>query len=143
MAKYLLDHYVAEACKEPWKIQAWSAGASALEGMRASEETQRLLRAMGIDTSAHRAQRLTDEMIREADHIFVMEEFHREIICSRVPDACSNVHLLKTFQAPRPVPPSQAGIVDPIGKPLEVYEICFATIKEAIERVGHWLLEEL
>jgi len=54
----------------------------------------------------------------------------------RVPEAASKVFFLRTFGVdPSTAASLDAGILDPIGKPLEVYEVCFSTIKEAVERV--------
>ena len=46
------------------------------------------------------------------------------------------VHLLKSYGlAPHEVT-GQPSVPDPIGKPLEVYEVCFAEIREAVERLA-------
>ena len=116
-------------------IQVESAGVFAMEGMSPTRETQRVLLEAGIDCSHHRARSVTLEMIESAGLLLVMEEFQAEEITRRAPSARSKVHLLKTFGLAQPVESGRAGIPDPIGKPLEVYEVCFAEIREAVERV--------
>ena len=121
-------------------IEVSSGGVFAIEGMSPSRETLKLLHQAGIDMSGHMARSVTEEMIRQADVIFVMEPFHREEVLRRSPEAKGKVHLLKMFGRSNPPEAVDAGIPDPIGKPLEVYEICFATIKEAVERVAQSLV---
>jgi protein-tyrosine-phosphatase len=111
-----------------------SAGVFAIEGMTATRETQRVLQDVGIDASSHRARTLTPEMVQSADLVFVMEPFQAEEVLRRVPDAREKVHLLKPY-GQRDTGESLA-IPDPIGKPLEVYEVCFSEIREAVERVA-------
>ncbi len=130
MAWALLDRIARE---RHLPIEVSSAGVSPVDGMRPSRETRELLLREGIDVSEHRAVRLTEEMIREADVMLVMERFHRSWIIDHDPSALTKTFLLTDY--------GQAGgetreIIDPISKPMEVYEVCLATIKEAVERVA-------
>jgi protein-tyrosine-phosphatase len=116
-------------------VTADSAGAFAIEGMGPTRETQSVLQGFGVDCSAHRARLVSEEMVRAADLVFVMEPFHAEEIQRRFPDAKGKVHLLKPYGLAPGELVGPPGIPDPIGKPLEVYEVCFAQIREAVERV--------
>jgi len=136
MAQGLLQKQLTDmAHRLPAPVDVASAGVMAIEGMAATDETLKLLQKEGVDVSGHFARRLSDETIRRADMIFAMEEFHRWDIVRRVPEAEGKTHLLKTYRLPEGPGPSDPNIPDPIGKPLEVYESCFATIREAVERV--------
>ena len=118
------------------RIFVMSAGVGAVEGMPATFETRSVLRNLDADIAGHRSTRLTEEMVRHAELIFVMEEFHREQILKRVPEAAPKVLMLRTFGLDLPTAAGMdATIMDPIGKPLEVYEVCCTTIKDAVERV--------
>ena len=117
-------------------IEVVSAGVFAIEGMSPSRETLKLLQHAGVDLAGHMAQGLTDEMIRQAELVLVMEPFHREEILRRLPEAAGKTHLLKQFGVPETAESLAAGIPDPIGKPMEVYEACLAIIQEAVERVA-------
>ncbi len=116
-------------------IQVESAGVFAVEGMFPTKETERVLRSVGIDGSDHRARPLTAEMVHHADLVLVMEQFHKEEVVRRAPNAREKVHVLKSYGVSPQEAPSMTNIPDPIGKPLEVYEVCFADIREAVERV--------
>lgn len=109
-----------------------SAGTSALEGMSASTEAQKVMLKEGIDISAHRTKRLTREMIEEADLILVMEEGHYNIILNLYPEAEKKTYLLKSFIENRPKD-GNLEIPDPIGKPSEVYEEVLFIFKESLE----------
>jgi protein-tyrosine phosphatase len=111
-------------------------GVFAIEGMLSTRETQRVLQAVGVDCANHRARTLTSQMVQEADLVFAMEQFHIEEILRRVPVAKEKVHLLKAYGVAAGEVTDNPNIPDPIGKPLEVYEVCFAEIKEAVERVA-------
>ncbi|MBI2104042.1 MAG: low molecular weight protein arginine phosphatase [Candidatus Omnitrophica bacterium] len=134
MAEGLLTQRLQRAGREA--VQVESAGVFAIDGMGATRETQRVLLEAGVDCSGHRARVLTPDMIRAADLVFVMEPFQAEEVIRREPAAAGKVHLLKPFGRGPGEVAGPAGIPDPIGKPLEVYEVCFAEIREAVERVA-------
>jgi len=140
MAQGLLQHklnQMAHRLNDP--VEVGSAGVFAIEGMSPSKETLKLLQQEGIDMSGHMAKPLNAEMIRNAQLIFVMEPLHLEEVLRRAPEAKDKVHLLKTYGLEDPTAAGAPIIADPIGKPMEVYEVCFATIREAIERVAKHL----
>ena len=134
MAERLLTHKLQQAGLQ--SIEVSSAGIAAAEGMEASHETQRMLRQVGVDASNHRAQPLTLDMVLAADLVLVMERFHEEEILRRFPSAKGKIQLLKTYGRSSEQSAPNPNIPDPIGKPMEVYEVCFEEIREAIERVA-------
>ena len=134
MAQEYMRHIFKRAGIE--HIQVESAGAFAISGMSPTKETVRVLLEAGIVCSAHQARLLTAEMVREADLIFTMEPFHTEEVIQRDGSADGKVHLLKTYNCPPGEAPVMPNISDPIGKPMEVYEVCFKQIRESVDRVA-------
>ena len=134
MAERLLRQALQRA--EVEQVQVESAGVFAIPGMGSTRETMRVLQDAGIDCADHRARVLTAQMVEEADLVFVMEPFQLEEVLRRVPTARSKAHLLKPYTVADGEPLQHPAIPDPIGKPLEVYEVCFAEIREAIERLS-------
>jgi len=134
MAQGILQQMLEQA--QLASVQVESAGVFAVDGMASTRETQRVLQAVGVDCAAHRARSVTPQMVQEADLVLVMEQFQLEEVLRRAPSAKEKVHLLKTYGAAPGAPADNPNIPDPIGKPLEVYEVCFAEIKEAVERVA-------
>ena len=137
MAQELMRHVLARAGIDA--VQVESAGVFAIHGMAPTRETIRTLQDAGIACSDHHARLLTPTMVQEADLVFVMEPFQVEEVLRRDPAARQKVHLLKTYLAPPAEGPQPPGIPDPIGKPLEIYEVCFAEIREAVERLARSL----
>jgi protein-tyrosine phosphatase len=135
MAQGLLQSHLERAGLEG--IAVASAGVFAMEGMSPTRETQRVLQTVGVDCSTHQARSLTFHMVEEADLIFAMEQFQVEEIVRRFPSAKEKVHLLKSYGlAPTDAAASHPNIPDPIGKPMEVYEVCFADIRDAVARLA-------
>ena len=116
-----------------------SAGIFAIDGMGATRETQRVLLEVGADCANHRARVLTPQMARDADLVFVMEPFQADEVLRRAPEARGKVHLLKPYGLAEGEVEGSPAIPDPIGKPMEIYEVCFTEIRQAIERVARSL----
>jgi protein-tyrosine-phosphatase len=115
-------------------VEVISAGIVLMGGFGASYDTRQLLAREGIDVSGHLSQRVTREMVKEADLILVMERLHEEKILQLAPEAKNRVYLLKEFA--KIEDNTDLDITDPIGKTLEFYEQTFQVIKEAVERVS-------
>ncbi|MFA5092611.1 MAG: L-threonylcarbamoyladenylate synthase [Candidatus Omnitrophota bacterium] len=132
-------------------VEVASAGMMALEGMGASEETRQVLARQGMDVSDHRTQRVTKELVDEADIILVMEKIHEERILQLEPEVKNRLFLLKEFANSvrnydiinaekisngAKIDDNKLNISDPIGGSLEFYEEVFSTIKDAVERIS-------
>lgn len=118
-------------------IKVTSAGICALPGMMASSGAIEVMTREGIDISAHRARPVTKEMIEGSDLILGMEPVHIERILDIAPEAGGKAHLLMEYAYGREAGANMSlWIVDPIGKPKEVYESVLMTLKEAIEKLG-------
>ena len=100
-----------------------TAGTAAIAGMPATSEAIQVMSEQDIDVSGHRSSPLSNEMIREADLILVMQNIHKEHILSRLPEAANKVQLL-----------SESDIPDPIGRSLDFYRQAFEIIKKGILR---------
>ena len=133
MAQRLLESTLRQAGVDT--VKTASAGVFAVEGMLATEETQRILQTVGVNCGDHRARGITSELIEEADAIFVMEQFHRDELLRRFPGAFNKIQLLKNYGVPKDQQEKNPNIPDPIGKPLEVYEVCFSVIQDAVARL--------
>ena len=126
MAQGLLQHrlkQVESRLREP--IEVLSAGTGAMEGMGASRETVELLqKKLGVDMSGHFARRLTPTMIKQATVIFAMEEHHLEETLRKAPEAKGKTFLLRNYGLTDPLEMGDPNIPDPVGKPMEIYEVC-------------------
>ena len=140
MAEYLMCHRLMTARGDapPLDYTTASAGLAAVDGAGPSAETVHVLRhRAGVDASTHTARKLTDAMARDAALVLVMERWHLEAILQRVPESVGKVHLLARFGLTAEQEATAAEeIIDPIGRPSEVYESCFSTIQAAVERIA-------
>ena len=103
-----------------------SAGISAIEGFPATEETIRAMNEEGIDVSKHQSQRLSAELVSEADKIFVMEHLHRDYILSLYPQVADKVFLLSD---------QGQGVPDPIRMSPAVYKSTLEIIKQHLKKI--------
>lgn len=126
-----------ERLKGKEEFEIVSAGIFAVGGSSPSEPIIMLMKEAGIDVSGHRTQRLTDNLVKMADIIFVMDNTHKQHILERVPDAKEKMYLLKEYglEGEKEGLP-EPEIPDPIGRPLHFNRYVFNIIKESIERIA-------
>lgn len=135
MAKALLEKNLKDAARDD--IEVIDAGTGTFGGALPTEATIKLLGREGIDASTHTSVQLTRRIIGKADLILAMATIHEKQILSLVPEAKKRLYLLKEFtQAQDSL---DADIADPIGRSLDVYEDCFSTIKQSVERLRRLL----
>jgi len=79
------------------KLQVASAGMAAVPGMKAADNAIRAVNERGIDLNEHRAQQLTEEMIKEADLVLTMTRNHKQQVLSMVPEAQDKVFTVKEY----------------------------------------------
>ena len=115
-------------------IQIESAGIATIDGLGPTEETIKVMAEKKIDVSFHHARLLTKEMIEKADLILAMTDIHQNAILEHVPEAKKKVHLLKNY-GDKSERGESIQIPDPIGRPVESYEVCRDVIEEAVDKV--------
>lgn len=125
--------FKALTADEPGRFVCGSAGISALDGFPSTAETIRVMAMEAdIDIRGHRSRRLSLEMIRTADAIYVMETIHRELILKLAPQASEKTHLLSEF-APRVGEKSAIiDIPDPIRMSEDFYRNVFEMIRDCV-----------
>ncbi|KPK41198.1 MAG: hypothetical protein AMJ78_06135 [Omnitrophica WOR_2 bacterium SM23_29] len=134
MAEGLLKKFLkSKGCED---IKIISAGIGTMPGMMASPNTIEVMKMEGVDVSSHRAQLVTEDMIKDVDLVLGMEPVHVATVLSMTPEAKDKTFLLLEYVYKNENDkPTNIAISDPIGKPKEVYESVFMTIKDAIERL--------
>jgi glycine hydroxymethyltransferase len=114
-------------------IEVASAGVHAVRGQPPSLHAIHVCEQEGVDIRGLRSQPLTAAMVDRATHIFAMTGAHLDTIQMLFPQGADKAFLLREFEEPgmtvwRDVP-------DPIGCSRDVYEVCAATIKNALPTV--------
>lgn len=142
MAEAIFNHEIQKNPQLSEHFEATSAGIAAMEGDRASRNSTAALRELfGIDLDAHKARRLTQEMVEEAFLILTMTRGHKQAILSALPEAQSKTFTLKEFAADpgSPDAPDKHGcspdISDPYGMSIETYRQCSQEIHQSVMHV--------
>jgi glycine hydroxymethyltransferase len=117
-------------------ITVESAGVSAAHGQPASADAVYALGRKGIDIKSFRSQPVTEELVEEATHIFVMTRDHRRLLEVFYPEASEKIYLLREFEEGSPDVP------DPIGQGRQVYERCRDTIERSLKSVMDFLEQD-
>ncbi len=120
----------------PGKFTVSSAGVSTVDGMPASSDTVRVMSEFGVDVTAHRSRQLRPEMVRSADHVFVMEERQREWIVRALPDEAKKVQLITEYCAPEDFENHHMDVPDPIRMPEHFYRNVFSVIRGCVARIA-------
>jgi len=118
------------AQEEGLDIDVDSCGSEAFLGLKISKETSDVLRREGMGRLDYKSKPLNKQLIDWADIILVMENRHRLRIMEEGPGAEKKTYLLTEFANAE-----SREIVDPIGKPLEVYEGLFMDLKFYLVKV--------
>lgn len=100
-----------------------SAGVFAAGGESASENAVKAVAKYGIDMSGHRAQPVTDDLIKQSDLILTMTEGHKQLL---LPMAGEKVQTLTEYAG------ASGDISDPYGGDLEEYEETAQQIYDAL-----------
>ena len=138
MAEGFMKKYLRELGKAD--IEVLSAGISAAEGFFPTAETIEVMSQEGVDVSGLRSKNLTLRMIEGADIILAMEDIHMNYITRLMPSAASKTHLLKAYPDEIQLTfPENHNIPDPIGRPMEYYQLAAAVIKDQVKRIAEIL----
>lgn len=117
-------------------IEVQSAGVSAGRGQPASMDSVRALKTLGIDLSRFRSQPVTEELVEQATHIFVMTRDHRRLLELFFPEASGKTYLVREFDNGSPDVP------DPIGLGREVYERCRDVLRRSLPDLLNFIDQE-
>jgi len=125
------------AVKDQPDIEVGSAGVAAGYGEPPSKHAVEVLRPWGVDISQLRSQPLTEALVREATHIFVMTRGHKEAIKMYFPEATEKTYLLREFDDT--ARNGHIDVPDPIGLGIQAYFESRDTIKRAVPGILRFL----
>lgn len=123
------------------QIRVDSAGVRANDGDCASLHGVELLAEMNISLTEHRARRLCQNDLEEADLVLVMTAIHRQELYEIAPQAIHKVLLFTELTASGTDEPQQnqsqqqaTDIVDPYGEPKEVYRATLLQLTQILDQ---------
>lgn len=109
-----------------WRVE--SAGTWAPEGSRASEHAVTVMARRGIDLSAHRARRVSRELLEGFDLILTMERNQSEALVVEFPEFAERIYMFSEMVG------EDWDLFDPIGEPVEAYLAAADAIEEVLDR---------
>jgi protein-tyrosine-phosphatase len=112
-------------------FQAESAGTAALEGRPMAENSLAALEEVGIYPEAHRARRVSEAMIGEAELVLAMTPQHAATLRRLGGDPPRGIHALPEFA----IGVAGEGIPDPYGLTMTAYRSTLRQLYEYVERV--------
>ena len=92
MAEVLFRHLAKKSGQD---IHVESAGISAGQGQPASRDAVDAVASDGLDLKKFRSQSLTEKLLSEATHVFVMTQDHARLIDLFYPEFVHKVKLLR------------------------------------------------
>jgi len=121
------------------KVSAYSAGISAMDGDKASQNSIEACEELALDISDHRSSGLTRTSLQEAAAVFCMTESHRALLNMyfELPQGYP-VYLMREF-----VEGGSKELPDPFGQDIEVYRECRDHMVEAIPSLVDWVDKNL
>jgi protein-tyrosine-phosphatase len=133
MAAFFAKNEVAERGLD-WTVD--SAGLYAAPGMPMSPLAVDALTRRHVPIAEHSSKPITEEMVEQADAIFVMTASHARSLLERFPKAEGKVHMLGRFLADSSTAEgAECDIVDPFGGSDEEYEACARDLQNAVKRL--------
>jgi protein-tyrosine-phosphatase len=117
---------------------ATSAGLYARRGQPADPRAIRAARFFGLSLEEHRARRVTDRMVAEADLIVPMDSFIEADLCGRYPQARGRIRPFHETRAGRR--PRAVEILDPYEGNLEDVRRCYERLRACVLRQAEALV---
>jgi len=110
-----------------------SAGIDALKNLTPDKNTSEICTKRNIYIASHKAQQLTNAMLKDMDFVLCMEKIHKQRILSAFPKYINHVFLLKEYLHKDLL--DNVEIKDPTGKSKEHYKKCFKEIEKEVRRI--------
>lgn len=127
MAEAIMKDYINRMdLPTNWIVQ--SAGTWAEDGHPATPSGVKAIALRGLDTSMHRSQSITKELLKQFELILTMESGHKEAIQIEFPEFSKKVFMLSEMAG------DAINIEDPIGGTFEDYLITANEIDEWISK---------
>jgi len=133
MAAALLSAWLdRRGLAEAWQV--WSAGLAAEEGAPPEALAREVLAERALDIAAHRARRITAELVAASQLIVCMTRAHQRALQRDFPSAAPKTMLFSAWAR------QAFDVPDPYGAPKSVYVALCEQLEQLIEQGGEDLL---
>jgi len=113
-------------------IRVASAGVRAQTGERAETHARAMAKRFGLSLESHRATRTSNELLRQFDQIYIMDQLNEDLLLGDTPEAASKTAYLSSL-----VPRTRKEIEDPYCQSDHQLEACFKTIQQAVRSLSN------
>ena len=113
-------------------IRVASAGVRAQTGERAETHARAMAKRFGLSLESHRATRTSNELLRQFDQIYIMDQLNEDLLLGDTPEAASKTAYLSSL-----VPGTRKEIEDPYCQSDRQLEACFKTIQQAVRSLSN------
>ena len=133
MGEGLLEKRIAERLNCPVEaldekgVAVISAGIAAMPGSPAAPQAVEVMNQMGVDIADHSSQPITGRLAQFADIILTMTNGHRQALISHWPTLETRTKTVRR---------DGADVSDPIGCPVDVYQV---TARQIDEQLAQWV----
>ena len=136
-----LNHYLSQYRSSALKrIKITSAGTKAAGGGRVNDVVALIARNNGFSLRQHTAEPLSDNLMKNADLILVMEQEHKNFILEKYPDAQDKVFRLMEYGWQGEDEIETLDVPDPTGKNVEDFKAFIETAHAEADRLVHELI---
>lgn len=132
MAEAAARRLIVDAPEQYGAFQVASAGVMCAGPSPASPQAVAVAQQNGCDLSRFTARQVTQQLMQEADYVFVMTNSHKRMLDAAMPQYSGKVFLLNAYAMGDPSAPD---IPDPFGGSAEEYAACFAVLQESVAAV--------
>ena len=138
----MAEHLFARAIEQSeisQNIVSTSAGLSAMDGDKASQNSIDACEELGVDITDHRSTGLSRTTLQEASVVFCMTESHRALINMyfELPQGYP-IYLMREF-----IEGQSKELPDPYGQDIDVYRQCRDRMLESIPSLINWVEKNL
>jgi protein-tyrosine-phosphatase len=130
MCEAIARHLIAQQADVYGAFHVASAGVMCAGPSPASPQAVMVAAEAGCDLSQFTAKQVTEELLEQADYIFVMTRSHKQMLDAAMPQYSGKTFLLNAYAQGDPSAPE---IPDPFGGSVEEYAQCFAVLQESIQ----------
>jgi protein-tyrosine-phosphatase len=146
MAEALMMTLLKDRCPDV-QFTVTSCGCAGFVDCPATVEAIEVMKEQGIDLTYHMSHPISEQILQDADIIFVMSGRHREYIDTFYPQYSRKVHLLKEYalvgEGTPHIPHDDLDVPDPIGKRIEFYREVLSDLTFICNRIiEKWGIEE-
>jgi len=126
MAEHLFNHLA-----DPETHHADSAGLAAWPGEPINDHARDVLRdTYGIDAGSHRARRLHEILVEQADLVLTMNARQRDHLRHLLPECADKILTIGEAAGE-----SQVEVGDPFGQDLDAYQVTARQLEHLIQRI--------